>query len=156
MGEPRRGGENLVKGSDLQLRDVVGLPGGGPYTCCTVVFRSSERLTLFRPYVATSDFDFNNRVIPYVGIETWDAPITSEYVLFGREKGVPVAKQYDHFHATVVMVNTEVVEIEGGWVGYPKEWDTMHDGQRSDWLKRFCGLWAQGPVAHVKSFSLAG
>jgi hypothetical protein len=33
--------------------------------------------------------------------------------------------KYDHFHAEIFLSNGTIEEVEGGWTGYPNEWDDM-------------------------------
>ena len=61
-----------VKVYDLKLGDVVKLLDGA-FGTATVIKRTVDGVTLFRPYGATSDFGFGaeggSQVIPYTGHE---------------------------------------------------------------------------------------
>ena len=63
-----------VKASDLALGDKVSLtsPNGAlsPYMTATVFQIKDEVVSLWRPYVVTSDFKTTAGVIPTIGIET--------------------------------------------------------------------------------------
>lgn len=78
---------------DMKLRDVVKLRAGSPYSHSTVIAVTNEAVTLFRPYVHVADFeigkpDGGERVIPYIGMETYDVWLSSavEYELVDRQK----------------------------------------------------------------------
>jgi len=64
-----------IKSKDLQLRDIIILYPDMPYCCCTVKnikpIENSEHIliTLFRPYIHTSDFSYTSGVICYIGFE---------------------------------------------------------------------------------------
>jgi hypothetical protein len=58
-----------VKISELKLRDVVSL-GDWPFSTAVVQKVDDDAVTLFRPYVHTSDFSYTGGVITYIGTET--------------------------------------------------------------------------------------
>jgi hypothetical protein len=58
-----------VKASELALADVVKVFDDA-YGYATVTQVTEDEVTLFRPYVHTSDFSYTGGVIPYVGVET--------------------------------------------------------------------------------------
>ena len=56
-----------VSASGLKLKDVVDLDF--QYGYATVTNIKDGVITLFRPYVHTSDFSYTGGVIPYIGFE---------------------------------------------------------------------------------------
>ncbi len=66
--------------------------------------------------------------------------------------------RYDHFHALVILEDGREDEIEGGWTGYPHDWDDKSREQKTEWYRAVAESW-QGEglkVQEVKSFRLAG
>ena len=58
-----------VSAADLRLADVVTCMDGGGYVTATVKQIKDGLVTLFRPYVETSDFTYTRGVICMIGIE---------------------------------------------------------------------------------------
>ncbi len=66
-----------VSVDELQLRDVVKVYDGNEgYHTATVIRITDEEVTLFRPYVHTTDFESTAGVIPYMGFEQYTLPMT--------------------------------------------------------------------------------
>lgn len=67
-----------VKGSELQLGDVVRLGpignyGPNKFSDAVVIQITDKEIHLFRPYAITADFQYTGGVIPYIGIEQFHA-----------------------------------------------------------------------------------
>ncbi len=65
---------------------------------------------------------------------------------------------YDHFHAMVELSDGTKEEVEGGWTGYPKDFEAMDQEQRRGVLLGIAKSWSRDPekVTALKSFHLAG
>jgi hypothetical protein len=61
------------KESELALGDVVRRIGydKAPWNTAVVVNVKGREVTMFRPYVVTSDFSYTGGIIPYIGTEKW-------------------------------------------------------------------------------------
>jgi hypothetical protein len=71
-----------VKLSECSLGDVVrSVINNDAFADSTIINITPEFVTLFRPYVHTSDFTYTGGIIPYVGFEKWDAPLTMDVVM---------------------------------------------------------------------------
>jgi hypothetical protein len=83
---------NVVPGRDLQVRDVVRpINLKGPFSTAVVIAVKHEAVTLYRPYAITSEYGFachdgGTRTIPYIGTETWDAPLSDMFELYERHE----------------------------------------------------------------------
>jgi hypothetical protein len=66
-----------------------------------------------------------------------------------------MATRYDHFHATW-RKGDDTGEIEGGWTGYPEDWEIMDKGQQESWHERLCLNWGMPIGAKVERIWLAG
>lgn len=63
--------------------------------------------------------------------------------------------KYDHFHATYEYEGKQG-EIEGGWTGYPDNWNNMSAKDQADWLDQLCINWGVPRGAKVTRLWLAG
>ncbi len=62
----------LVPTNSLELRDVVKTSNMSPFSEAVVIGIEQDTITLYRPYVHTSDFSFGDvKVIPYIGTESF-------------------------------------------------------------------------------------
>jgi hypothetical protein len=61
---------------DLQVKDVVRITGIAAYSVATVINKNATFVTLYRPYVHTSDNEYVGGVIPYIGIEKFEMGIS--------------------------------------------------------------------------------
>ena len=70
---------------EMQLGDVI-RNGDSPFSDSTVKQIKDNMITLFRPYVHTSDFSYVGGVITYIGIEEYKISVDSdrEYQLIQR------------------------------------------------------------------------
>lgn len=70
---------------EMQLGDVI-RNGDSPFSDCTVKQIKDNMITLFRPYVHTSDFSYVGGIITYIGIEEYKISVDSdvEYQLIQR------------------------------------------------------------------------
>ena len=59
-----------VKIIDLKLGDKI-QTFEGAYSTATVIRITYDRITLFRPYVHTSNVEYSNGLIPYIGFEEY-------------------------------------------------------------------------------------
>jgi len=59
-----------VSAKELSLRSEVRMKDS-PYMVATVKQIEGDYITLFRPYVATADFEYTGGVITYIGIEEY-------------------------------------------------------------------------------------
>ena len=72
----------IKKLSELKLGDVVRLQPeipNTPFHELTVVQATKEAITFFRHYTHLADFTYSGGVIPYVGTETFQAPISMSH-----------------------------------------------------------------------------
>lgn len=92
--------QKRIKVSEMQLGDVVFLPRrdtdqATAYAHATVIkidkaepnqMPYERQVTLFRPYVHTSDFEYTGGIIPYTGFEQYKIAFdcSLEYVLVER------------------------------------------------------------------------
>ncbi len=78
--------QETVQGTELQLGDIVIAYNVGAYTHSTVIGIDvlPGHVTLFRPYVHTSDFESIQGIIPFIGFEEWTCPISKEFTLIER------------------------------------------------------------------------
>lgn len=67
-----------------------------------------------------------------------------------------MARFYDHFHIEYVNREGETDELEGGWTGFPNDWDEMSKDQRGDWLTGLAQDWGMPDNCRVERFWLAG
>ena len=70
----------FVNASELKLGDIVRFGTGGSYSDATVKNTCIQEglVTLFRPYVHTSDFSHTGGVTCYIGIEEFTIPLSSD------------------------------------------------------------------------------
>ena len=61
---------------DLKVKDVVRVTEFSEYGVATVINRNVTFVTLYRPYVHTSEHEYVGGVIPYIGIEKFDIGIS--------------------------------------------------------------------------------
>lgn len=77
-----------MKMQDLRIGDVVCFEHSEASIAnqMTVINKTENEVTFFRPYVQLSDFIYTGGVIPYVGTEKFVAPIIrdTEFSLFGN------------------------------------------------------------------------
>lgn len=66
--------KTILKPNQLRLRDVVRLESDSPspWASSTVIKIRDGKVTLFRPYMITSDFETLSGVIPYIGMEEYE------------------------------------------------------------------------------------
>ena len=76
--------KNTITANEMKLGDVVTMKLGDegdnsimPFGHATVINITAEKVTLFRPYVSTSDFSYTGGLIPYIGIEQYDILLSS-------------------------------------------------------------------------------
>jgi len=67
-----------ITGQELRLADVVDL-FDGPYRTATVKQIRDGEVTFFRPYVASSDFEYTGGVICTIGIEEFKCLINTSH-----------------------------------------------------------------------------
>ena len=65
-------------------------------------------------------------------------------------------KQADHFHATYITPDGQEGEIEGGWTGYPTDYDEYDLEMQHSWIKALCINWGMPASSKVTRFWLAG
>jgi hypothetical protein len=74
----------IVLASELQLGDTVRI-SPLPFSDAKVMRITDVDVTLFRPYVVTSDFECSEgEVIPYTGFEEYNLSLTKEVTLLSR------------------------------------------------------------------------
>ena len=86
-----------IEDRNLRIGDVVRLLCTGEvvdtgFNQLVVINKTEEAITFFRPYVSLGDFTYTGGVIPYIGIERFDAPFRGAvYILLDniyREKAI--------------------------------------------------------------------
>ena len=88
-----------MKAENLKIGDVVRLvpDTGNAFNDLTVINKTEKFIKFFRPYVSLADFTHVGGVIPYIGVEQFEAYIDStvEYVLLDNiyRENVSIAKK---------------------------------------------------------------
>lgn len=72
-----------IKASELGLGDKVS-SFEGAYRTSTVIRIEGDMVTLFRPYVHTSDCETAGGLIPYIGFEEFTIDVSTEVELLER------------------------------------------------------------------------
>ena len=63
---------------------------------------------------------------------------------------------YDHFHGIYVDAAGAEHEIEGGFAGFPKDWNRRSPLAQIEWWRARCIDWGMPPDARMKRLWLAG
>ncbi len=76
----------IIEGSNLKIGDVVKLNNGSHVSASqemTVINKTEEEITFFRPYVNLSNFTYTGGAIPYIGIEKFTVflPNSNTYII---------------------------------------------------------------------------
>jgi hypothetical protein len=84
--------------NNLKIGDVVFLLNGdktissGAGKEMTVIEKTDDKVTFFRPYVSLGDFIHTGGVTPYIGVETFSVPLANpcQYLLIANiYRGTP-------------------------------------------------------------------
>jgi len=69
-------------------------------------------------------------------------------------------RRYDHFHATVLLSNDMLMEIEGGYGGTPQEFLDAHELIAESKMIQMAALWTDLPrgvsITRLETFRVAG
>ena len=79
-------GENIRAG-DCNLGDSVNSGITAPFSAAVVIRKDEDKITCFRPYAVTSDFEYTGGVIPYVGHEIYNVP--NDHIIVRLEEARP-------------------------------------------------------------------
>jgi hypothetical protein len=66
---------------------------------------------------------------------------------------------YDHFHAGIILKDGTLVEVEGGWTGFPAKWEDTTQKVKDAYLLSTACSWADikpDQAQELKYFRLAG
>ena len=67
-----------------------------------------------------------------------------------------MAARYDHFHASYKEDDDILGEIEGGWTGYPDNWNDLSQDDKDLWWGEKCISWGMPRGAEIIKIWLAG
>ena len=64
--------------------------------------------------------------------------------------------KYDHFHVFYEDKCGDTQEIEGGWVGFPEQWDSYTPEEKREHIRHLAESWGMPSGSKIISFYLAG